>query len=335
MSIICAKIVLVLCILLVYLAFQWLGYNIKNDSSHINIAKVKPRGHIRQNGDYWVWNNYIIADDVFIGNESITLATHASYEDLVYLPELLTTWGGPISISIFVCGTDFEKTIDSLRYIYTCLTMRFYMKRYLTIHLIFHDQHVPEIMKSMKMHELANYKHCKLDPAFQNTSWTQSYWRRRKLNYPRNLLRNVARINIFTYYVLSIDIHMLPTPDFPKKFLKFIRNHDTWRFADIPEPYTSVFCLPVFPIHLWDFVPKDKLQLRKLQVTRLSRRQKRWLDAPNPYDEVFIYEISKETDFCVVYVSINELEPLYDEQDENGSILEEDTNLKVDFTMMS
>lgn len=113
------------------------------------------------------------------------------------------------------------------------------MKRFLTVHLVFHDQHLPENLKSMKWKNLRDRKKCRLNPVFHNTSWNATHWHRRRLKYPTNLLRNVARLNIFTYYVLSVDIQMLPTKNFPEKFLEFVWNHNTWRFVVVPDPYTT------------------------------------------------------------------------------------------------
>lgn len=99
--------------------------------------------------------------------------------------------------------------------------------------------------------------------------------------------------------------------------------------------FYRIFCLPEFPMNIWHSVTNDKLQLIKISKdTWLPRRKKRWLDAPSPRDEIFIYKRSKKTDFCVAYVSINELEPLYDEQDESDSLLKRSKNLKVNFTIM-
>ncbi|KPU73696.1 uncharacterized protein Dana_GF26934 [Drosophila ananassae] len=128
---------------------------------------------------------------------------------------------------------------------------------------------------------------------------------------------------------------MLPTKNFPKKFLQFVWNHDTWRYAVVPDPYTTIFCLPEFPINIWKSVPPDKLGLIKVsRDTWLPRRKKRWLDASKPPAEIFIYKRSKKKHFCVAYVSINELEPFYDEQDESDSLIQRSKNLKVNFTIM-
>lgn len=89
MTIIFAKILLIVCIVLIYLASRLLVYDIFTNWKDNNSAKVNVKSKVRQQGDYWVWNNYMIADEVFVGNESVTLATHAAYTDLGCLPNLL------------------------------------------------------------------------------------------------------------------------------------------------------------------------------------------------------------------------------------------------------
>lgn len=89
MAIIFAKILLIVCIVLIYFVSRLLVHNIYTDWNDSSDVKVEVKSNVRQNGDYWVWNNYLIADEVFIGNKSVTLATHAAYTDLGFLPNLL------------------------------------------------------------------------------------------------------------------------------------------------------------------------------------------------------------------------------------------------------
>lgn len=55
------------------------------------------------------------------------------------------------------------------------------------------------------------------------------------------------------------------------------------------------------------------------------------MDAPNPQEELLIYSSFKNMEMCVAYVSINELEPLYGEDNQDESIFEQGTNLKVKY----
>lgn len=50
----------------------------------------QPKGLLRQHGEYWVWHNYLRAENSFRDNDSITLTTHGTYADLHLLTDLIT-----------------------------------------------------------------------------------------------------------------------------------------------------------------------------------------------------------------------------------------------------
>ncbi|EDW25523.1 GL26378 [Drosophila persimilis] len=293
-------------------------------------------GYVRQHGDYWVWHNYILAGENLVANESVTLATHATYVDLQLLPTLLIRWKAPISLTIYANGDDLDKTIKGLAYINTCLHLSVLMRRFVSIHLVWHQDHMPLNFRRGSMGVTAEPLMCNKPPIYLNATQELTYWHRKKLQYPMNLMRNVARLNVLTYYVLSMDIQLLPTYDFPEKFLKFILIHDVWRYADISQPYTTVFCLLTFPHVLEAPLAQNKFQLIMIlrdfniisPVYDNIDVQMKWLSTQTAGEELYIFSRSKKMDACVAYVSINELEPLYDEGNKMESIYEHGANLK-------
>ncbi|XP_023031598.2 beta-1,4-glucuronyltransferase 1-like [Drosophila willistoni] len=299
--------------------------------------EVKNSGSIRQHGDYWVWNNYIRASEDLIGNESITLTSHGTYMDLRLLPKVLSRWQAPISLTIFACDEDYDNFNHAWKYLLDCHDLADLMRRYVSIHLVFHQSFVPKHLDNLK--SILNHiviESCDKSSAFLISDQSKTFWHQHKLTYPVNLLRNIARQNVNTYYILALDLQLLPPPKFARKFLKFIWNHDRWRYGDIREPYTTVFCLPTFVIKADALTPKTKFQLlmvlRDFNITTSIHDdfggQVKWLHMPNPKDELFIFSRSKRREMCVAYISINELEPLYDENNEMESIYEESSTFK-------
>jgi len=47
---------------------------------------------------------------------------------------------------------------------------------------------------------------------------------REKMMYPQNLLRNIARKNIFTEWVFLVDVDIVSTPDMSKILSEFLRT---------------------------------------------------------------------------------------------------------------
>ncbi|XP_030381239.1 beta-1,4-glucuronyltransferase 1-like [Scaptodrosophila lebanonensis] len=299
-------------------------------------TKLNFGGHIRQHGEYWVWHDFIRDSEELSGNESITLTTHGTYMDLALLPNLLTRWRAPISMSIYANGEDYQRTMESIAYLDVCMGLSLPIRRYLSIHIIMHSDHMPAVLRYRGKRPTISSVSCNVIEPFSRCCQHLTYWYNKQLPYPANLMRNVARMNARTYYVLAMDIQLLPTPKFVKKFLRFMWDHDWWRFADIPMPYTTVFCLPTFAHR-----PEAPLPLTKRQLVEVlgefnitspiydsPQQQKLWLVAPNPREELFIFRRSTTMDMCVAYVSINELEPLYDERLQSESIYEHGANLK-------
>ncbi|XP_041448272.1 beta-1,4-glucuronyltransferase 1-like [Drosophila obscura] len=331
-----AKILLILTLVLIGYSLTRLLQNIQSNFEQNRSATRQNPGYVRQHGEYWVWHNYIVAGEVLIANESVTLATHGTYADLKLLPTLLIRWQAPISLTIYANGEDMDKTIKGLAYINTCLQLGVLMQRFVSVHLVWHQQHMPKNLRRGSMGVTADPLMCDSASVYLNSTQDLTYWHRKKLQYPVNLLRNVARLNVLTYYVFSMDIQLLPTHNFAKKFVNFVLNHDVWRYADISQPYTTVFCLLTFPHVLEAPLAQNKFQLimilRDFNITSPVYDdidvQMQWLSTQNSKDDLYIFSRSKKMDMCVAYVSINELEPLYEESNEMESIYEHGANLK-------
>ncbi|ALC38302.1 CG34011 [Drosophila busckii] len=162
-----------------------------------------------------------------------------------------------------------------------------------------------------------------------------TYWHLHKLKYPVNLLRNVARLNAYTYYIMALDMQLLPPSNFAKKFIHFawVRY---WNHPDIAKPFASIYCLPTFP-----HTPQAPLAYNKQQLVKVLRDynitkpiynnnylwQRNWLSSVKDQEHLYIYDRATHG-ICVGYISINELEPLYDEQYEMESIYQANNNLQ-------
>lgn len=129
---------------------------------------------------------------------------------------ILFRWQAPISLSIYTCGSDFEKTIQSLVYLNYCLKQNVFMRRFLSIHLVFHSQHIPENLKRFEISFIDASNKCAKSAPFKKMRQDLTFWNKMKLTYPVNLLRNVARMNAETYYIMALDLQLVPPPNFVK-----------------------------------------------------------------------------------------------------------------------
>ena len=103
------------------------------------IHNFHPQNEFRN--DHYVIYNYVKARKKFQCFNAVTYTTHADYSFLDNLPVLVELWQNPISIALYASGSDFDKTVDSIRYLKDCVP---YVADYVTFHLYFHAKHVPK-----------------------------------------------------------------------------------------------------------------------------------------------------------------------------------------------
>lgn len=96
----------------------------------------------KQRGKHWVLYNYVKADKQFRCYESITYTIQGDYTHLDNLIMLAERWRGPISVALYVPGSDFQATVNSISHLRNCESD--FVKKYVTFHLFFSSEHVPK-----------------------------------------------------------------------------------------------------------------------------------------------------------------------------------------------
>lgn len=66
---------------------------------------------------------------------------------------------------------------------------------------------------------------CSLSPPYMNVSSENMYKAQKKLLYPVNVGRNVARETAQTHYILPSDIELYPSPNIIENFLAMIADN--------------------------------------------------------------------------------------------------------------
>lgn len=101
---------------------------------------IEPRR--AQRGDYWVLYNYVSMNSPMHCWESVTYTTHADFTFLDNLEPLLERWRAPVSIAMHAPGTDFQPTLDSIKYLRSCGSPL--VSQFVTFHIYFSTKHVPK-----------------------------------------------------------------------------------------------------------------------------------------------------------------------------------------------
>ncbi|XP_037806963.1 beta-1,4-glucuronyltransferase 1 [Lucilia sericata] len=231
------------------------------------------------------WDNqrvYKLFDFALIGDtyeESslsglVCLATQTSVERLLSVAEVAKKWLGPISVAVFVSGSE-EFTI--LKHYVTYLRLCFdFVRTNVTFHLAFpHDRkpkhETADSYKLLQMFDCRNPQKT-LHSMLQMRSTETIRWRSRNL-YPQNHLRNFARKGCQTKYVFLTDVDIVPSNNIVPLLNEFLA---TARCA-------TGLCAYVIPtLEIDDRVrfPSSKTELLRLVKRGLAR----------PFHEkVFIY----------------------------------------------
>lgn len=174
--------------------------------------------------------------------------------DIFFCPyfSLPSRWNSPISIALHAPGTDFIPTVNSIKYLRDCLPESNLVRQFVTFHIYFSSKHVPKIVSGRVVVVVYSFRVCKycmtsflchlqvpkhdkvlttaynctIPPPFANTTSAQLYKAQKKLLYPVNVGRNVARDAAMTHFILASDIELYPNPGLVRKFLEMIARND-------------------------------------------------------------------------------------------------------------
>lgn len=177
---------------------------------------------LQQNGDYWILNDFIRASSSPHGHQSVTLTTHGTYMDLRDLERLVVRWNAPISLALFVGPGDFGTIITSFYHLKYCSICGLGFGRWVSVHLVMHQEYMPLYLRRMEAKHPYGFR-CgapyEMDANASNPAAAE-------LQYPLNLLKNVARRNARTYYVFSLELNSLPVRNFANNFMAFVQYQD-------------------------------------------------------------------------------------------------------------
>ncbi|XP_055639777.1 beta-1,4-glucuronyltransferase 1 [Toxorhynchites rutilus septentrionalis] len=282
--------------------------------------------YIGQRGDFWVLKNYIRAEHGELRcHETVTYTTHADYTFLDNLIPLLERWNAPVSLAMHAPGTDFVPTINSIKYLRDCLPESHLVRQLVTFHIYFSSKHIPKIVP--KFDKVLEPPHnCSLPAPYFNVSSSQLYKTQKKLLYPVNVGRNIARDAAMSHFILASDIELYPNPGLVHKFLEMIVRNEPVLQRKNPR----VFPLSIFEVDSSSPVPRDKTELQELlrngKAIPFHKRvcsschgvpkSKEWI-AANETDDLGVFHIGKRVGYFVhwepIYIGTH-ADPHYDER---------------------
>ncbi|KAM8716163.1 hypothetical protein ACLKA7_003104 [Drosophila subpalustris] len=264
---------------------------------------------------YWVMVNYIRANHVDLRCcSTVTYTTHGDYRYLENVVPLLERWRAPISFALYAPGLDFRPTVMSILWLRECDPQRELIQQWVSFHIYFNVDHIPQEIP--KEHTLLKWKvNCNEPAPFLNVPRTELYRLQKRLEYPINVGRNVARNAALTHFVLASDIELYPSPGLANGFLQMLsRNPDL-----LKSRKNIVYPLNIFEVHKKIAVPdtKSKLQyllakghaqsfhIRLCAACHSGPRLQEWINSMNSSNTIKVSHVSKRT------AQYNYWEPIY------------------------
>ncbi|KAI9563367.1 hypothetical protein GHT06_010828 [Daphnia sinensis] len=163
-------------------------------------------------------------------------------------------------------------------------------------------------------------------PAPWSTPPQKTFKQAMNLTYPVNLLRNVARQNAPTHYILASDAELYPSLDMVQLFFDMLRRNESVLHLGRPK----VFVLPIFEVYGNQTVPSSKTELvgklkaglavpfhqKVCSYCHSVPKSKEWLVA-NVTDGLHVFHIAKRHKpyqrWEPIYIGTQD-DPLYDER---------------------
>ena len=188
-----------------------------------------------KSGTYHIIDNFLTSEHVVLENaHDVTLVTQCSSNHLHHLAELSERWKGPVSVAVFTFDDDFQRALDLILHHHFCSDGVF---KYVTFHLVFPISRTPRDVGSSTA--AAKAAESRLSCSSQGGSGGgvgggggggppgtgKSLFANYAIDgveYPHNVLRNLAVNYVQTRYVFVVDVDMVPSEDLRPQFQKLL-----------------------------------------------------------------------------------------------------------------
>jgi hypothetical protein len=238
--------------------------------------RVKNSYRLDKSGTYHILDNFLTSEHVLLGRNEydVSIVTQSSSNHLDHLVELSQRWNGPISVSVFTYDDDFINTVTSLVHFHFCNDNIY---RHVSFHLVYPISRTPKQFESLSDLKLSchDYVERKLD---SQSSHDGSNYANRDLEYPSNVLRNLAINYAQTPYIFVIDIDFLPSSNLRTEFQRFMSSSQRSLHGGSDMNKTSPFTvqqhqsLSAFVVPAFEMLKSVKAPSKKAELLELWRK---------------------------------------------------------------
>ncbi|XP_070180229.1 beta-1,4-glucuronyltransferase 1-like [Littorina saxatilis] len=244
---------------------QLQGRTVKNVIAEMH-ERVANSYRLDKSGTYHIIDNFLTSEHVVLENaHDVTIVTQCTANHLHHLIELSERWKGPVAVAVFTFDDDFNHAIDSILYHHFCSDSVF---KYVTFHLVFPISRTPrDLAGAAKAAETRlSCSHPPVSPSSQQQGQAKNY-ALEGIEYPHNVLRNLAVNYVQTRYVFVVDVDMLPSEDLRVQFQKLLARSE----SENRTATKTAYVVPSFEVKQGVALPSNKGELLRTWETWSAR----------------------------------------------------------------
>lgn len=249
------------------------------------LAAIRRSAVLDSSGEFHIVN-FLARSDSLLGSRNhvrpdVTLVTQSTANHLHYLVTLSERWRGPLAVTVFAPRQHLALVVEVLVQLRRCVpALRYNASFHLVYPLNSPGSHQPpDAATSLLPEDGSSGAHNGGSTGTGATSATllggstscDSLASRLQrsvpgpdnydlgVSYPVNLLRNVARRNALTEFVLVLDVDLLPNDGLHAQFVAFARENRL--FVESHRDDKTVYVAPAFEVRDGVPSPRDKASL--------------------------------------------------------------------------
>lgn len=249
------------------------------------LAAIRRSAVLDSSGEFHIVN-FLARADSLLGSRNhvrpdVTLVTQSTANHLHYLVALSERWRGPLAVTVFAPRSQLSLVVEVLVQLRRCVpALRYNASFHLVYPLKSPGSHQPPDGSNLLLPDDNNSSgggtnavdaaSSSSSPLGGTMSCDSVAARLQRsvpgpenydlgVSYPVNLLRNVARRNALTEFVIVLDVDLLPNDGLHAQFVAFAR--DNRLFVDSHRDDKTVYVAPAFEVREGVPSPRDKASL--------------------------------------------------------------------------
>lgn len=229
------------------------------------------RGIVSSSGDYIYHPHAYPSAPSGNAESSVCLATFTSVSRLFWLPWLLESWSGPVSVAVYSPGRDYAALTLVLKFLRMCFPD---VEKRVSFHLLYPVKVKPSF--AQEQIDISTLDCNDPESSIENIIKALLIYKKKMASkFPQNHLRNLARRSCPTNFSLVTDIDMIPSPFMYDKMDPLLRSSIECTKCALVIPVYEIAStethLPTTKESLLEYLVDKKAQRYHIQVSKTKK----------------------------------------------------------------